>query len=421
MLNDDNVKRIAESKLNIKKVNLSCLFVGAIPSYEPSGMFADSLQRRSSQAVPSGKVLLEVRQDATEEVRQEEKTAQPIFLLASSNLGDEILRRRRRRIRRIPPSPRALKWGELLPVIPSPFPPTFPALSPSDSLGIFPLNLAGINGGRIFRGRFPLRPAALSPSRRYKIVPRASLLRFRRSPLAPAVGFVLAPCTSLFAVAAELRSAAAAAPDFLLTRRHLHSLRRVAADPVRRSASSVDCRSTVALGNPNRAVAFLRSGSPPPSLRSSSRLGATSLGIAASPSTSSAPPFRSPTVGAPPSSSSRAAPPSSSAPSAVSAAFAVSGPPSGAPSRLPSGPGRQPPAPAGAADARDPRRRPPPAACARSTVDRAADAWAPPPVDPTLQLRKIRSSWKLKPAFGKASKASHIILEHIESQFIKLF
>nr|BAD54549.1 HGWP repeat containing protein-like [Oryza sativa Japonica Group] len=57
-------------------------------------------------------------------------------------------------------------------------------------------------------------------------------------------------------------------------------------------------------------------------------------------------------------------------------------PPSGAPSRLPSGPGRQPPAPAGAADARDPRRRPPPAACARSTVDRAADAWAPPPVDP---------------------------------------
>nr|BAD69249.1 HGWP repeat containing protein-like [Oryza sativa Japonica Group] len=50
-----------------------------------------SWSKRSSQAVPSGKVLLEVRQDATEEVRQEEKTAQPIFLLASSNLGDEIL------------------------------------------------------------------------------------------------------------------------------------------------------------------------------------------------------------------------------------------------------------------------------------------------------------------------------------------
>ena len=33
-------------------------------------------------------------------------------------------------------------------------------------------------------------------------------------------------------------------------------------------------------------------------------------------------------------------------------------------------------------DARDPRRRPPPAACARSTVDRGADAWAPLPVDP---------------------------------------
>nr|BAD68361.1 HGWP repeat containing protein-like [Oryza sativa Japonica Group] len=50
--------------------------------------------------------------------------------------------------------------------------------------------------------------------------------------------------------------------------------------------------------------------------------------------------------------------------------------------RLPGGPGRQPPAPAGAADAWDPRRRPPPAACSRSTVDREADAWAPLPVDP---------------------------------------
>jgi hypothetical protein len=37
------------------------------------------------------------------------------------------------------------------------------------------------------------------------------------------------------------------------------------------------------------------------------------------------------------------------------------------------------------------------------------------------QLWKIRSTWRLKPTFGKASKASHIILEHIESQFIKLF
>ncbi|BAD88238.1 HGWP repeat containing protein-like [Oryza sativa Japonica Group] len=38
------MKRIAESKLNIKKVNLRCLFVGAIPSYEPSDMIEDSLQ-----------------------------------------------------------------------------------------------------------------------------------------------------------------------------------------------------------------------------------------------------------------------------------------------------------------------------------------------------------------------------------------
>nr|BAD62243.1 zinc knuckle domain-like [Oryza sativa Japonica Group]BAD62343.1 zinc knuckle domain-like [Oryza sativa Japonica Group] len=33
----------------------------------------------------------------------------------------------------------------------------------------------------------------------------------------------------------------------------------------------------------------------------------------------------------------------------------------------------------GAADAWDPRRRPASAACARSTVDREADAWAPLP------------------------------------------
>jgi hypothetical protein len=32
-----------------------------------------------------------VIKDGAEEVRQEEKTTQPIFLLASSNLGDEIL------------------------------------------------------------------------------------------------------------------------------------------------------------------------------------------------------------------------------------------------------------------------------------------------------------------------------------------
>ena len=34
-----------------------------------------------------GKFVIE---DGTEEVRQEEKTAQPIFLLGSSNLRDEI-------------------------------------------------------------------------------------------------------------------------------------------------------------------------------------------------------------------------------------------------------------------------------------------------------------------------------------------
>ena len=45
MLTEDNMKRIVGSKLNVKKVKPSCLFVGTIPSYEPSDMFEDSLQR----------------------------------------------------------------------------------------------------------------------------------------------------------------------------------------------------------------------------------------------------------------------------------------------------------------------------------------------------------------------------------------
>nr|BAC84218.1 hypothetical protein [Oryza sativa Japonica Group] len=152
--------------------------------------------------------------------------------------------------------------------------------------------------------RFPSHPAALSHSRRYIIAPRASLLRFRHSPLTLPVGFELAPLSSLSAVAAELRFAAVVAPDLLPTRRHLLRLRRVLVDLVRSSVSPADCRSAAVLVDPNRAAAFLRSGCR----------------------------FRRP-------------------------------------------------------------RRP-----------------------GTLQLRKIRSSWKLKPTFGKASKASHIILEHIESQ-----
>src|SRR5512141_223210 len=107
--------------------------------------------------------------------------------------------------------------------------------------------------------RFPSSPAALSPSRRYIIAPRASLLRFRHSPLALSVGFVLAPSHLLSAVAAELRSAAVVAPDFLPTRRHLHRLRRVVVDLVRSSVSPADRRSTVVLAVPNRAAVFLRS------------------------------------------------------------------------------------------------------------------------------------------------------------------
>nr|BAD31395.1 hypothetical protein [Oryza sativa Japonica Group] len=49
-----------------------------------------------------------------------------------------------------------------------------------------------------------------------------------------------------------------------------------------------------------------------------------------------------------------------------------------------------------------PRGARPLAACALGCSCRVG----PTPVDPTLQLQKIRSSWRLKPTFGKASKAS---------------
>nr|BBF89740.1 zinc knuckle domain-like [Oryza sativa f. spontanea] len=195
----------------------------------------------------------------------------PLSLTGGAHLSSPSSRRARRRARalappppRIPPHPAfpaRLKEGENHPRDSLS---RFPLFSLSLSLGfvrIAPAILADvINGARELRGRFPSSPAALSPSRRYKIVPRASLFRFRRSPLALAVGFVPAPCSSLSAVAAELRFAAVVAPVLLPTRRHLRPLRRVAADPVRRSASPVDCRSAVALGIPTRAAVFLRSG-----------------------------------------------------------------------------------------------------------------------------------------------------------------
>ncbi len=53
MLTEDNLKIIMGSKLNVKKVNPSCLFVGAIPSYEPSDMFEDSLPRSGEEKIPS--------------------------------------------------------------------------------------------------------------------------------------------------------------------------------------------------------------------------------------------------------------------------------------------------------------------------------------------------------------------------------
>ncbi|BAC55978.1 HGWP repeat containing protein-like [Oryza sativa Japonica Group] len=209
--------------------------------------------------------------------------------------------------------------------------------------------------------RFPSSPAALSPSRRYIIVPRASLLRFRRSPLSLSVGIKPAPSSSLSAVAAELRFAAVVAPDLLPLRHPLLRLRRVLADLVRSSVSPADRRSAAVLVAPNRAAAFLRSGR---RFRRPRR-----------PGVSRGPPLRFPL----PSPLSAAAPPRRWSPAAAIGARArrlpsavPARPPSGAPRGCQVGPGRQPPAPAGAADAWDPRRRPASAACARSTVDHAA-------------------------------------------------
>nr|BAD21852.1 HGWP repeat containing protein-like [Oryza sativa Japonica Group]BAD22107.1 HGWP repeat containing protein-like [Oryza sativa Japonica Group] len=216
--------------------------------------------------------------------------------------------------------------------------------------------------------RFPSSPAALSHSHPYLSTPRASLLRFRPLPLSLPVGIELAPSSSLSAVAAKLRSAAVVAPDLLPLRHRLLRLRRVLADLVHSSVSPADRRSTAVLVDPSRAAASLRFGR-----RSHHRR---------RPGVSRGPPFRFPL----PSPLSGAAPSRPRSPPATIGARArrlpsavPARPPSGAPRGCHVGPGRQPPAPSGAADAWDPRRRPAQAACTRSTVDREAAAWAPLP------------------------------------------
>ncbi|BAD54736.1 HGWP repeat containing protein-like [Oryza sativa Japonica Group] len=216
--------------------------------------------------------------------------------------------------------------------------------------------------------RFPSPPAALSHSQHYINAPRASLLRFRRSPLSLPVGIELAPSSSLSAIAAELRSAAVVAPDLLPLRHRLLRLRRVLADLVHPFVSPADRRNAAVLVDPSRAAASLRFGR-----RSRRRR---------RPGVSRGPPFRFPL----PSPLSGAAPSRRWSPAATIGARAhrlpsavPARPPSGAPRGCHVGPGRQPPTPSGAADAWDPRRRPAQAACTRSTVDREAAAWAPLP------------------------------------------
>ncbi|BAT07343.1 Os09g0302233, partial [Oryza sativa Japonica Group] len=154
---------------------------------------------------------------------------------------------------------------------------------------------------------------------------------FRHSPPSLPVGIELAPSLSLSAVTAELRSAAVVAPDHLPPRRRHLRLHRIPGDLV----------------HPSRAAAFLRSG------RRSRRRRRTGV--------SRGPPIRFPL----PSPLSAAAPPCLWPPPATIGARArrlpsavPAWPPSGAPRGCRVGPGCQPPAPLGAADAWDPRRRP---------------------------------------------------------------
>nr|ABA94336.1 transposon protein, putative, unclassified [Oryza sativa Japonica Group] len=104
---------------------------------------------------------------------------------------------------------------------------------------------------------FPGRP--LSP-RLYLNPSRTSSVRFRLSPPFLLAGIEPASSLSLFAVAAELRSAAVVAPDHFPPRRHLLRLRRILADLVHPSVSLADRRNAVDPVDPSRAAAFLRSG-----------------------------------------------------------------------------------------------------------------------------------------------------------------
>nr|BAD61776.1 HGWP repeat containing protein-like [Oryza sativa Japonica Group]BAD62166.1 HGWP repeat containing protein-like [Oryza sativa Japonica Group] len=185
--------------------------------------------------------------------------------------------------------------------------------------------------------------AALTHSQPYINTPRASLHRFRHSPLSLPVGIELAPSSSLSAVAAELRFAAVVAPDHLPLRHRLLRVRRDLADLVHLSVSVADRRNAAVPVYPSRAAAFLRSGR-----RSRRRR---------RPGVSRGPPFHFPL----PSPLSGAAPPRRWSPAATIGArvrrlpsAVPARPPSGAPRGCHVGPGRQPPAPSDAAASEDP-------------------------------------------------------------------
>nr|AAV31278.1 putative polyprotein [Oryza sativa Japonica Group] len=166
-----------------------------------------------------------------------------------------------------------------------------------------------------------------------------------------------APSHLLSAVAAELRFTAVVAPDLLPLRHRPLRLRRVLADPVRSSVSPADRRNAAVLVDPSRAAAFLRSGR---RFRRPRRPGVS----------------RGPLLSLPPSLLSLGCRSAASVVAGGDHRGAGAPPPVGRAGEAAFG--RAPRLP-GAADAWDPRRRPASAACARSTVDREADAWAPLP------------------------------------------
>ena len=76
MLTEDNLKIIMGSKLNVKKVNPSCLFVRAILGYEPSNIFEDSQPRSDNEASDLAGPRSDNNKSSSKVIREDVKACQ---------------------------------------------------------------------------------------------------------------------------------------------------------------------------------------------------------------------------------------------------------------------------------------------------------------------------------------------------------